>query len=513
MARDDFTKFTIEKLKARVAHRCSNPNCRVPTSAPSSNNGVNNIGIAAHICAASQGGPRYDESMSATERKSIDNAIWLCSNCSIEIDRDADRYTVSLLKLWKREAEETARVELGKKLPSNGEIIDTVAEALTGLPKSFIANAIANVHQASGKALESLDPRFLVKTTHKNGKTSIGIFAKENVKLSMKMVGESAKEYSEKHRQLLEHGKDIEIKTGGVSIEGSKLFNEICGNIKGVLRFSPMKPQATQKLWLVQNDTNLVESFDDIQGSISFGTRSFSFEGTACNGIFNFSYSKSLDNSNNKADIKISLCLDQWEGVSLTFLPYFDKILSLFSKMSRGWEVFTSLEIKGIKILSSVGMKVDSWEYVLDTNSFLHYVSCCKIISEAFKHNISYTFNISYTSEEHRYVADVAEVIDGKKVYRESNISSNATCELIVDDECNNAKILSQIKEPIFIKIVQQAGEKIELFGVGIELPPKIISLESVLPKVYGIVDEMKSGDVIKVEWIPQNGFKCTVSY
>ena len=101
MARDDFAPKTIETLKARVAHRCSNPDCRVPTSAPSDKNMVTSIGIAAHICAASPGGPRFNSSMSPEERKSINNAIWLCSNCSIDIDRDIVRYSVEILNEWK----------------------------------------------------------------------------------------------------------------------------------------------------------------------------------------------------------------------------------------------------------------------------------------------------------------------------------------------------------------------------------------------------------------------------
>ena len=147
MARDNFNKPVIEKLKSRVAHRCSNPTCRVPTSAPSNDDNVNNIGIAAHICAASPKGPRYDKSMTITERKSIDNAIWLCANCSIDIDRDEERYTVGFLKNWKEQAEKSARSELGKRLPSNNDTIDTVAIALTGFPKNYMANAISNVHK------------------------------------------------------------------------------------------------------------------------------------------------------------------------------------------------------------------------------------------------------------------------------------------------------------------------------------------------------------------------------
>jgi hypothetical protein len=513
LARDNFNKPTIEKLKARVAHRCSNPECRVPTSAPSSCDRVNNIGVAAHICAASPRGPRYKKSMTTDERKSIDNAIWLCSNCSIDIDRDEILYTVNLLNEWKGKAEDSARSELGKKLPSNNETIDTVAAALTGFPKNYISNAISNVHQASGIALESLDPRFLVKTAHDNGKTSIGIYAKEDVSLTMKVNGERAKEYIEKHRQLMEHGKDVRISSDVITIEGSKLIEEMFGRNDGVFSISAKKIHATQKLWLAQKDTNLIESFDDIQGEISFGTKSFTFNGTACNNLFSFSYQKSLDELNDKADITMSLCLDLWEGVNLKFLPYFEKIMSLFSKMAEGWEIFTSLEINGIRMLSSTGMKVNNWDYVQDTVSFLYYVNRCKIISEAFKHEISYTSDVCYTSEEHKYIADIVSVIEGKQTINNSNTADNAFCELIVDDECKNVKTLIASTEPNSIRIAQQAGEQVELFGVEINLPAKVIYLSSVLPKIHGEVDNLKSGDTVKVEWLPQQDYRGIVSY
>lgn len=514
MARDNFNQPVVDKLKARVAHRCSNPGCRVPTSAPSGDDSINSIGVAAHICAASPGGPRYNKSMTVVERKSIDNAIWLCSNCSIDIDRDEKRYSVCLLKEWRVKAEDSARAELGKKLPSNSDAIDTVAVALTGCPKRYIASAISNVHLATGIALESLDPRFIVKTAHDDGKTSIGIYAKEDVSLSMKINCESVKEYTEKHRQLMEHGKDIEIKSEGITVEGSKLFEEIFGNNDGVLHISPKKIEATQKLWLVQNDTNIVESFDDIQGVISCGSKSFTFNGIACNKIFSFSCQMSLDGSNdNKAHITMSLCLDQWEGVSLKYLPYLDKLLSLFTKMAQGWTVFTSLEINGTKFLCSAGMKVDKWDYILETSSLLHYAIRCKIISESLRHEIKYTSNVSYTAEEHKHIANIVEALEGKLVYNASNITSNITCELIVDDECKNVKLLTEATETSSMRMVQEAGEKIEMFGIEVKLPAKIIYLEDVLPKIHGEIDKLKSGDLVKVEWIPQKNFKYSVSY
>ena len=130
--RDEFLPTIKKKLSERVALRCSNPNCRVPTAAPSDESfeGVNNIGIAAHICAASsgQGARRYDVTMTSEQRKSIENGIWLCANCSILIDKDEITYSVALLKQWKTQAEATAKAEHGQKLPSQIEIDKIAAD-------------------------------------------------------------------------------------------------------------------------------------------------------------------------------------------------------------------------------------------------------------------------------------------------------------------------------------------------------------------------------------------------
>ena len=73
---------------------------------------ISNIGVAAHICAAAQGGPRYDASMTPEERKSFENGIWLCQSCSKLIDTDITRYPKELLQSWKQLAEQTAILEV-----------------------------------------------------------------------------------------------------------------------------------------------------------------------------------------------------------------------------------------------------------------------------------------------------------------------------------------------------------------------------------------------------------------
>lgn len=87
--RDDF-KFGIKDLLAkRVGMRCANPNCRQPTSGPQEDpRKVLNVGVAAHITAASRKGPRYDSALSPEERRCPENGIWLCQNCAKLVDND-----------------------------------------------------------------------------------------------------------------------------------------------------------------------------------------------------------------------------------------------------------------------------------------------------------------------------------------------------------------------------------------------------------------------------------------
>ena len=117
--RDDFTKKTIDTLAKRVGYCCSNPQCPLlSTSGPHDDPTRSvNIGVAAHITAASKGGPRYDAKISSDDRSGIKNGIWLCQNCANLIDKNEIKYTVEVLHQWKRDAEEKAndRMLVGPK--------------------------------------------------------------------------------------------------------------------------------------------------------------------------------------------------------------------------------------------------------------------------------------------------------------------------------------------------------------------------------------------------------------
>lgn len=107
MPRDDFSLTVKRNLAIRAAHFCSNPHCMKLTAGPHSDEEKSlQTGHAAHVLAASKGGPRYDPKQTTQQRKAAKNGIWLCRECGVLVDHDAAQYPSALLFRWKKNHEE-----------------------------------------------------------------------------------------------------------------------------------------------------------------------------------------------------------------------------------------------------------------------------------------------------------------------------------------------------------------------------------------------------------------------
>lgn len=132
--RDDFSQSVKKAVAERVGNRCSNPDCRALTSGPQIDDSKSlNLGVAAHISAASSGGPRYDRNLSMEIRCSAGNAIWLCQSCGKLIDNDPRRFHAELLRSWKGRAEAEAREAIGKTVPQAPGSPDIRLEVRAGI--------------------------------------------------------------------------------------------------------------------------------------------------------------------------------------------------------------------------------------------------------------------------------------------------------------------------------------------------------------------------------------------
>jgi hypothetical protein len=111
--RDDFAEATKRLLAERVAFKCSHPDCGQSTIGPKRGEKKSTkVGLAAHITAASSGGPRFDPNLTSEQRSSYDNGIWLCFNHGTLVDNDHQHFTEKLLRGWKARAENAAVEEL-----------------------------------------------------------------------------------------------------------------------------------------------------------------------------------------------------------------------------------------------------------------------------------------------------------------------------------------------------------------------------------------------------------------
>jgi hypothetical protein len=147
VSRDEFPKSVVEALAKRAAYICSNPDCRASTIAPSPDDESKfiYIGKAAHVTAASSGGPRFDETMSPEERSAIGNGIFLCSNCADMIDKIEGRdYPVASLLRWKDEHESWASQNLNKRAAER-PVAPTVINVASHDQRGGITAGILNV--------------------------------------------------------------------------------------------------------------------------------------------------------------------------------------------------------------------------------------------------------------------------------------------------------------------------------------------------------------------------------
>jgi hypothetical protein len=513
---DDFAASVIRNLRDRVAHRCSNPTCRVPTSAPgarSSDKSVN-LGKAAHICAASEGGPRYVKEMTSEQRRDISNAIWLCSNCATVIDVDVDRYSIDLLREWRRQAEATALLEYGRRLPREEDARDQVLYVLRGAPSSFKRTAIANAHHATECVLTGLDPRFAVETGFSKGATTISLHAQETVPFSINVDAERSSEWRSAISALFEHGQDVRLPKSGILLHGSPLFDELVNSQPdGTLQILGAKRSANLKFALSDPSGDRSERFDDVQGQVSGGTKSFSFRGASCAGTFEVAFSAPFDGVQSDGKFSIACEFAPWLGRDIRFLPYIDRLEAIFDLAIRGWKVDFDLEIDGIsqvRARSGVRLGVDDLEPILGA---IRYVKRCGEIARFLGAEVRFELGHGVSEDDYIRIADVANIIRGCKVYEASDLACDPVVHVVASSDCVNIEALACSQEADHRMKVQYDGGSVLLFGTELALPMLEISLDDVQPKLPEDLSSIEPGTSVPVRLLRGPDFKCKYAF
>lgn len=514
--RDDFLQSTITAMRQRAGEVCSNPECLAPTAAPCGNEKVTSIGVAAHIHAAAPGGKRYLAGMTREERIHIDNGLWLCSNCSIMIDRDVAVYTAERLFEWRFAAENRATKALGKRPERPEDTIGKFIEALENRPpKLNLAQAIAKAHRNQEEFLEQLDPRFAVSSHFIDGRPHIEIKAKETVNIQLRVSTTPSKGYAEGFRSLFDHGKKFEIDLLDASVHGSDLLSHLFAEdakAGGKMVFSPPTRTASARIELVDPKTHLIDHVAEVAGEITAGKKSMQFEGKAFEGLFTVGFSKNLVDDGSPQTITMHIDLAQWERQSLASLPYLSKVAKIYQRLADGWGLSLIMEHKGDVIFSGTADFKACADDIQALHAFMIYTTRARSVAMLLQKPITFTKDVMFNSQELTNLEDIRLILENQGQVPRENLTKPMIVDVIYDDSIDQFEILGS-KSPGTLRFIESEHGAVLVFGQVIRLPKRVVLVEGIIPQIKQKKGSWKNGDIVKLTLMPIEGYAVTNLY
>lgn len=476
---------------------------------------MNNIGVAAHIHAASPGGPRYDQTMSPKQRKSIANALWLCASCASKIDRDTSKYRPELLREWKAQAEQASSTELGKKLPEVRDAVEQLVVAMGGQPVGFMPSAIANVHRATTQTLEALDPRFSVQSSFKDGVTSFGLHAKETVPFKLHVPANAAHQWQVGLTELLEHAVATKVPLHGVSASGTPLLAKLLNDQNGAdatLSLQPHGRPAVARITLPAREGQAADQLEDAHGKLFLGTKSVRFEGKLFAELVAVSFVMQIDPTPTLGQVNLGINLAAWDGVDVTRLPYFDRIRSLWSALSSKSEVDLALEVEGQTLVRGlIVFGTLHHKYFDAIDALLGYTRRARVIASRTGTPVPFDHEYRYTAQDHLKLEEAAAMFEGRHVFGRQQLVAGVDATVVADADASNLR--SYLSDRPSLAAITFQPAPVTAFGRLITLPAAMLTLRNVTTQVVGDTTQVHAGDEFRVHWEPAEGFEGRLDF
>lgn len=484
--RDDFSPATIRKIKEMAGDVCSMPTCRVITGgAKKLRDNSFSIGVAAHICAASPGGPRYDSNMSKEERRSYGNGLWLCQTHSRLIDVDPARFPTSMLKAWKEEAEAWSMSNVGKKLISQFEHDKAIRVAVGRSIAEFVGGGdsikapIQDIVLGYEEGLNELDSRFLVKVARRSdGVLEHQIFSRpgEQGRFKLEFKKESIKsDIAGSIRRMIESGERVSFDRGDFEFSGSRLLEEISAGKSGRLHIGGEGKEVEFVVYLMLRDGD-EEEFANFKSTMVSGTKYGKVTGQAFSGLLSVNFNFSL--LGELPSLNITFNSSAWVGQDVSRLGYFSNIKRI-AKYLRGSDVvgFAFEVVRdrqayriGKGNLEGVTPFVEAMIWHVDV-----LLAVRKISNFIFQPIIVKNFNMSTEDEESlmRY----ASLLEGDIV--ESVRSGHEFCQgAFSSDGLKNFDEVQHKDGEFEVRFVEDEGGFFNVLGNEIKPPPVDVNIE-----------------------------------
>jgi len=525
--RDEFSASVRRVLRERVGGLCSNPDCPQRTLGPkfSDKNKSQKRGQAAHIHAAAPGGPRYVPDMAQSERKSIDNAIWLCIACADKIDTDEKKYPADLLKAWKRKTEAHVAFLLDNPPPNHDAILSSVAMLIGSSNDTHHLDIPGMVKKLYEEKLEALDPRWKVQLdligcgqryTLEPSNSPIGMILKYKSNNPQLIVATN-----DLMRRIYDYGGVCEIKDGEFALEGSPLFDFLLSGSslqRVVMRNEKIVPCRVEIL----DDANISTIFGfDAKGILSHGERGIKFSILAWDGILSIHCILDYEKGNSLKECdtvsfpcKINFNIKNWDEIDIRNIPYFFEVFHFCNIVDKNKRMRIASKIDESPKMPTfhLDMGITHDEHFL---ALLAYVDNARTLANYLNVELPLKLGIGFSGDEFYELKVLAEMINkGFTEYKFSETDSSIS--VIFDAIEENIALLMENKsdsQDISITFEETTNQVITVFDRELILPPKMREFTKVVPKIQPVPNNTNIDKKLKVEFLPSEGCKIKVYF
>lgn len=519
--RDNFSQSIIRTLRERVNGLCSNPDCRRVTLGPqeSSKNKSVIIGQAAHISAASPGGPRYDEKMTEEERKSIENGIWLCDNCAKKIDRDTGTYSVSLLKAWKIASERFAAQQLDKSVAGHNIALDGLS-IITGHDIYNKDNLISHVHRAYEDHLRALDPRFDVRVDYVGRKQTVILNKADGMPTPEILCTLQDENEAKKIEEFYLYGGEAAITHPSLSVSGSPLLNfGGDGSLKS-LYVSQEGIDIACDIDVFNENTKDIKFTLKSEGKLYKGAAGVKIQVKALSNVLNIAWSLDLRTSSleygkivKMKGQSISIDFIGWNGYKIKNLEDIDVLLEFCRIYSRKHPIRFVIKSKEVDSISLNGKMCinDNKDNIVS----LEYLKMAKRILSFTGDDILFDLSYTFTESQYSELRSVYNILQGGFVIRKFADGKPVGNGKILICENNKVSLLKAFdnKEYTSVEFYDDINQKMMIYNAEIILPKQIRVLKNVFLKTSHDTENISIGDVVDVEFWPSESFSYEVKF
>ena len=317
---------------------------------------------------------------------------------------------------------------------------------------------------------KKLDSRIEVDIYHSGSNTSFKLKPKEKINFSFFIKKGKSPEFQKKIEEAFNKGSAAEFDSSDFEIKGSDLISELINTSNAQGKFT-IKPAPWLKgsviFETITKDEKTSSFIYNINGKIFWGKNEFTFDGELENAPLKINMSAPINPIDGKiiANVSMDFTLDKWANKPIVFLPYRERLYSLFYDLVSGLNLIVHLDLEGNNLYKTTKI-FDVNENILSVFNFFKLVHQAAKIAEYLKVNLILPEKGKISGDDWD-TADILYSVITEGEYRKNAEKTKFSISLLPNEE-TISKIMAGNKFDGALRLI--TNKHFILFGQNVDL-------------------------------------------